>query len=85
MAGWIIDQVLGAETDLDEETARLGIAELCERGLVILNSALYASVQLSKGQPHIIIWSFWPVDRIFVINEILLTVGAGTLSGALSP
>ncbi len=38
LAGWIIDQALGPETDLDEETAKLGIAELCERGLVSLNA-----------------------------------------------
>ena len=37
LAGWIIDQALGPETDLDEESAKLGIAELCERGLVRLN------------------------------------------------
>jgi hypothetical protein len=39
LAGWIIDQVLGREADLDEETAKLGIAELLERGLVSLNAA----------------------------------------------
>jgi len=39
LAGWIIDQALGPETDLDEQTAKLGIAELCERGLVRLNAA----------------------------------------------
>jgi hypothetical protein len=32
LAGWIIDRVLGAETDVDEDTAKLGIAELIERG-----------------------------------------------------
>ncbi len=39
LAGWIIDRSLGPETDLDEEAARLEIAELCERGLVRLNAA----------------------------------------------
>ena len=39
LAGWIIDGVLGAETDIDEETAKLGIAELLEQGLISLNSA----------------------------------------------
>ncbi|MBA3713317.1 MAG: ribonuclease D [Pyrinomonadaceae bacterium] len=39
LAGWIIDQALGPETDVDEESAKLGIAELCERGLVRLNAA----------------------------------------------
>jgi hypothetical protein len=39
MAGWIIDRVLGAEADLDEDTAKLGIAELLERRLINLNAA----------------------------------------------
>jgi hypothetical protein len=39
LAGWIIDQVLGREADIDEDTAKLGIAELLERGLVSLNAA----------------------------------------------
>ena len=39
LAGWIIDRALGSETDVDEESAKLAIAELCERGLVSLNAA----------------------------------------------
>jgi hypothetical protein len=39
IAGWIIDRVLGAEADLDEDTAKLGIAELLERGLVTINAS----------------------------------------------
>lgn len=39
LAGWIIDRVLGAETDMDEDTTKFGIAELLERGLVHLNAA----------------------------------------------
>jgi hypothetical protein len=38
LAGWIIDRVLGAETDMDEDTVKLRIAELIERGLVSLNA-----------------------------------------------
>jgi hypothetical protein len=38
LAGWIIDQVLGREADLDEDTAKLAIAELLERGLVSLDA-----------------------------------------------
>lgn len=38
LAGWIIDRTLGPEADLDEEAAKLGIAELCEMGLVSLNA-----------------------------------------------
>ena len=39
LAGWIIDRALGAEADLDEDAAKLAIAELCEGGLVKLNAA----------------------------------------------
>lgn len=39
LAGWIIDRVLGAETDIDEDAAKILIAELIERGLVSLNAA----------------------------------------------
>ncbi len=38
LAGWIIDQVLGSETDMEEETAKLEIAGLCEGGLVRLTA-----------------------------------------------
>jgi hypothetical protein len=34
LAGWIVDRVLGEDAEVDEETARDGIAGLCERGLV---------------------------------------------------
>ena len=37
MAGWIIDRLLGAGTDMDADTIKLEVAELCERGLVRLN------------------------------------------------
>ncbi|HEY9403240.1 MAG TPA: hypothetical protein VIQ24_11140 [Pyrinomonadaceae bacterium] len=39
LAGWIIDRVLGRETDLDEDTVKLLIGELLERGLVSLDAA----------------------------------------------
>lgn len=39
LAGWIIDRVLGRDADLDEDTAKLGIAELIERRLVSLSAA----------------------------------------------
>jgi hypothetical protein len=39
LAGWIIDGALGSEAELDENTAKLAIAELIERGLVSLNPA----------------------------------------------
>ncbi|HSK70823.1 MAG TPA: ribonuclease D [Pyrinomonadaceae bacterium] len=34
LAGWIVDRMLGSDVDFDEETAKLGIADLCEQGLV---------------------------------------------------
>lgn len=34
LAGWIVDRVLGADADLDEESVKLGIIDLCERNLV---------------------------------------------------
>lgn len=34
LAGWIIDRILGEDADLDEATAKLEIAGLCESGLV---------------------------------------------------
>lgn len=34
LAGWIIDQVIGPETDIDEETAKLEIVDLCEQRLI---------------------------------------------------
>jgi hypothetical protein len=52
MAGWIIDKVLGTEADLDEDTAKLGIAELIERGLVILNAAR----RLEPTEPGALLW-----------------------------
>ncbi len=37
LTGWIVDQMLGAEADIDEGSARLEIASLCERGLIRLS------------------------------------------------
>ncbi len=37
LAGWIIDRMIGGETDIDEGSARLEIAALCERQLVGLS------------------------------------------------
>ncbi len=34
LAGWIVDQLLGDEADVDEASAKLEIAELCQQGLV---------------------------------------------------
>ena len=53
LAGWIIDRALGPETEVDEESAKLGIAELCERGLVRLN----ASRRLEATAAGVRLWS----------------------------
>lgn len=34
LAGWIIDRTLGTDADLDEESVKLAIIDLCERNLV---------------------------------------------------
>jgi hypothetical protein len=34
MAGWIVDNRLGRDTELDEETVKIMITDLCERGLL---------------------------------------------------
>ncbi len=34
LAGWIIDRVIGKNAELDESTAKLEIAGLCQRGLI---------------------------------------------------
>jgi hypothetical protein len=39
LAGWIIDRVLGAEAEVDEEAAMEAIADLCVRGVVRLTQA----------------------------------------------
>jgi hypothetical protein len=39
LAGWIIDQAIGSETDIDEETVKLELADLYERRLVTLSEA----------------------------------------------
>jgi hypothetical protein len=38
LAGWIIDRVLGAEAEIDEDVAREAIAHLCASGLVGLTA-----------------------------------------------
>lgn len=37
LAGWIIDRILGEETEIDESSAKLEIAALCQRGLVSIS------------------------------------------------
>lgn len=37
LAGWIIDRRLGADAELDEETVKITIADLCERQFLQLN------------------------------------------------
>ncbi len=37
LAGWIVDRMLGRDADIDEGSARLEIARLCEEGYVVIN------------------------------------------------
>lgn len=37
LAGWIIDRVIGEETEIDESSAKIEIAGLCQRGLVSIS------------------------------------------------
>lgn len=53
LSGWIIDRVLGREADLDEDTVKLGIAELIERGLITLNAAR----RLEATAPGVRLWA----------------------------
>lgn len=39
VAGWVIDSAIGKDSDIDEETAKLAIGNLCERKLMILTPA----------------------------------------------
>jgi len=50
LAGWIIDRALGPETEVDEESAKLGIAELCERGLVSLKASRRLEATAAGGR-----------------------------------
>lgn len=52
LAGWIIDRALGPEADIDEETAKLEIAELCERGLAKLD----AWRRLEATEAGVLLW-----------------------------
>ena len=45
LAGWIIDQTLGTDADVDEATAKMEIASLCQRGLVHLTPTRRLEVQ----------------------------------------
>ncbi len=39
VAGWIVDGLIGIDADIDEESARLGIAALCESGLMQISTS----------------------------------------------
>lgn len=52
LAGWIIDKAIGCETDIDEETAKQEIAELCERELIRIT----ASRRLEATESGIRLW-----------------------------
>lgn len=51
LAGWIVDRILGTDADLDEESAKLGIADLCERNLVRITAT--RRLEATKGGEHL--------------------------------
>lgn len=57
LAGWIIDRTLGRDADVDESSAKMEIAEMCRRGLVIVTPMRRLEVSelgrdiWQKGQP----------------------------------
>jgi hypothetical protein len=51
LAGWIIDKTLGRDTDLDEETAKLEIADLLERDLVKITTM--RRLEVTKEGAHL--------------------------------
>lgn len=53
LAGWIIDRVLGRDADLDEATAKLEIAGLCEQNLVRIT----ATRRLEATEKGASLWS----------------------------
>lgn len=52
LAGWIIDQRLGRDAEIDEDTIKLAIAELCERHLLQLTDTR----RLEATQAGIRLW-----------------------------
>jgi len=38
LAGWIVDRMIGTESDIEESVARQEIARLCSDGLIVLNT-----------------------------------------------
>ncbi|HEX8286745.1 MAG TPA: hypothetical protein VF556_02045 [Pyrinomonadaceae bacterium] len=53
LAGWIVDRILGRDADLDETTAKLEIAGLCEHNLVKIT----ATRRLEATEKGAQIWS----------------------------
>lgn len=53
LAGWIIDRILGREADLDETTAKLEIAGLCEQNLVRIT----ATRRLEATEKGTLLWN----------------------------
>ncbi len=51
LAGWIVDRTLGADADLDEESVKLGIIDLCERNLVRITAT--RRLEATKGGEHL--------------------------------
>lgn len=50
LAGWIMDRIIGAETDVDESSARAEITSLCEGGLIRLSPTRRLEAT-ARGEP----------------------------------
>jgi hypothetical protein len=59
LAGWIIDRTLGTGADLDENTVKQALAELCERQLVQLS----LTRRLEATEPGASLWHSQPAPH----------------------
>lgn len=63
MAGWIADNRIGRDTELDEETVKIMIADLCERGLLQITDRR----RLEATEAGALLASvFWSVENLLL-------------------
>ena len=59
LAGWIIDRLLGEDADLDESSAKMEIAGLCQRGLIRITPTRRLEAEESGSA----VWRKYKTDR----------------------
>ena len=59
LAGWIIDRLLGEDADLDESSAKMEIAGLCQRGLIRITPTR----RLEADESGRAVWQKYKTDR----------------------